>query len=160
MKTAFPFFLGLALIATQTQAKDVDPDIANYFSGSWSGKGHFASGKPIEADAIFQLDLDGQWLTYRHTDREPNRYKAYGMWGYDKGEGKLVFTVNDNFGGARKFYSEGWQQGTLTFTREGGQSAERFIFEMVDIATFRMTFQVKKTEQDWKLVDTLDFSRK
>jgi hypothetical protein len=56
--------------------------LKEFFVGEWSGAGEFSNGRKIEADVSFSTDLDNQWLSYRHTDRAPNKYKAWGMWGY------------------------------------------------------------------------------
>lgn len=76
-----------------------------------------ASGKKIEADISSTSDLDGQWFVYRHADRPPNRYKALGMWGCEYASRRFIMVINDNFGGARRFSSEGWLNGKVVFEK-------------------------------------------
>lgn len=140
-------------------------EIVDFFSGEWSGAGAFAfaSGKAIEADVSFDLDLDGRWLRYRHADRLPNRYKALGMWGIDRTRNTLVMTVNDSFGGARTFTSSGWNEGTLMFDRDANTAPlneERFIFQRIDNDRFRMSYEVRQGVSPWRMVDALEFSRR
>ncbi|TFW35213.1 hypothetical protein [Massilia horti] len=140
----------------------VPADMAAFFSGDWAGKGQFASGRPIEADVSFRLELDGQWLEYRHTDRAPNSYKALGMWGFDSTTRKLVMTVNDNGGSARSFDSDGWNDGTITFSRTISSDPlreERFVFAKLSDNSWRMTYEVHAAPREWRMIDTLVFER-
>ena len=151
---------GVAAAQTPTGPVPVPADLATFFSGDWRGAGHFASGKAIEADVNFALDLDGQWLRYRHTDRAPNRYKALGMWGIDSTSGALTMTVNDNFGGARSFTSSGWADGAVTFTRVApATKEERFIFQRLAADRFTMRYEVRTGAEAWRMVDTVEFAR-
>jgi hypothetical protein len=141
----------------------VPAELASFFSGDWTGRGQFASGRPIEADASFRLELDGQWLQYRHTDRAPNSYKALGMWGIESATRKLVMTLNDSGGGARNFTSEGWNDGALTFVRTVSAEPlleERFVFTRLSERSFRMAYEVRKGEQPWRMIDALTFERR
>jgi hypothetical protein len=140
----------------------VPSDLAEFFSGDWSGKGQFASGRPIEADVSLRLELDGQWLQYRHTDRAPNSYKALGMWGIESATRKLVMTLNDSGGGARSFGSDGWTGGVLTFVRTISAEPlreERFVFTRLSENSFRMAYEVHAGEQPWRMIDQLVFER-
>lgn len=147
--------------------------LVEFFSGDWIGSGEFASGKKIEADVSFAQDLDRQWLVYRHTDRIPNKYKALGMWGFETGSSRLIMIVTDNFGGARRFSSEGWVNGKVVFektpsyppplnagTSSGVNIRERFTFERQDNDTFRMTYETSQDATNWRLGDYLVFKRK
>lgn len=137
-------------------------DLANFFSGDWSGHGQFASGRPIEADVSFHPELDGQWLQYRHTDRAPNSYKALGMWGIESSGRKLVMTLNDSAGGARTFTSDGWNDGSVIFIRTISTEplrAERFVFKRVSDLSFHMAYEFRAGEQPWRMVDQLTFER-
>jgi hypothetical protein len=146
-------------------------DLVRFFSGEWAGAGEFASGKKIEADVSFSPDLDNQWLVYRHTDRAPNSYKALGMWGDEYASKKFIMVINDNFGGARLFSSEGWHDGKIVFLRQNtlapqtGAAAqsgnqERFTFERQTDETFKMTYEVSKDGANWRMGDYLIFKKK
>jgi len=141
------------------------PDaLVGFLSGAWTGEGAFANGKKIEADVSFASDLDGQWLAYRHADRPPGKYKAVGMWGYAKG-GEFVMTLNDNFGGARRFASEGWRDGRVVFENVANAGApatgrERFVFERYEGDRLKMTYERGDGEDRWRMVDYVVFTRK
>jgi hypothetical protein len=140
----------------------VPEELAAFFSGDWSGKGAFASGRPIEADVRFSSELDGQWLLYRHADRVPNSYKALGMWGIESATRKLVMTINDNGGSARTFVSDGWVDGRVVFVRPISSEPvreERFVFERRSADSFHMAYEVRQGEQPWRMIDQLSFER-
>lgn len=140
----------------------VPADLASFFTGEWSGRGQFASGRPIEADVSFHPELDGQWLQYRHTDRAPNKYKALGMWGIETASHKLVMTLNDSSGTARAFTSDGWAGGALTFARTVSREPlreERFSFTRLSDNSFRMVFEVRADDKPWRMIDQLVFER-
>ena len=133
--------------------------LVDFFTGRWSGAGEFASGKKIEADVSFRLELEGQWLQYRHTDRAPNRYQALGMWGVDNVSHQLIMSVTDNFGGARVFGSGGWDGNSVSFVRTEAGRSERFVFERQSENSFKMRYEVRSGEQPWRLGDYLVFTR-
>ena len=145
----------------------IPAEIANYFSGTWSGKGEFASGKKIEAEVSFTPDLNNQWLLYRHTDKLPNQYKSLGMWGVERNSKKLVMVVSDSFNSARLFVSEGWQQDKLEFNNSmpitpmaiSNARKERFIFEKISLDSFKMTYESNTNDSGWKLGDFLIFNK-
>lgn len=153
--------LMFCLAGTAHAANSPDDSLATFFAGHWTGAGAFGNGKKIEAEVDFQRELDGQWLLYRHTDKAPNNYKALGLWGIDKASGKLVMTVSDNFGGARRFESGGWNEGRVEFVKAGapGTRHERFTFERKSPTSFRMTYEWSTDGATWKLGDYLDFER-
>ena len=141
-------------------------DLVGFLSGEWIGQGEFASGKKIEAEVSFAPDLDRQWLIYRHTDRLPNKYKAVGMWGFENKSRRFMMTVNDNFGGARQFSSDGWASGKVVFEKildnvaPASDIRERFTFERQDADTFKMTYETSRDAKTWRLGDYLVFKRK
>jgi hypothetical protein len=141
----------------------VPAELASFFTGEWSGRGQFASGRPIEADVSFHPELDGQWLQYRHTDRAPNSYKALGMWGIENSSRKLVMTLNDSGGGARTFTSGGWGDGSVIFVRTISTDPlreERFVFRRIGDQSFHMAYEVHAGEQPWRMIDQLTFERR
>lgn len=156
--------LSASLPALAADAPPVlNEEMAAFFSGNWSGAGEFANGRKIEADASFQRELDGRWLLYRHTDKAPNKYKALGLWGYEAASGKLLMTVNDSFGGARRFESEGWADGKVVFLKPAGAAPgarhERFTFERLAPQRFKMSYESSADGTTWRLVDHLVFDR-
>jgi len=143
----------------------LNEDMANFLAGHWTGAGAFGNGKKIEAEVDFQRELDGQMLLYRHADKAPNNYKALGTWGLDNASGKLVMNVSDNFGGTRRFESEGWLAGIVEFNKVGvpiapGARQERFTFWRKSPNNFRMTYEWSTDGAKWVLGDFIDFERK
>jgi hypothetical protein len=146
-------------------------DLVEFFSGVWNGAGEFASGKKIEAVVSFHPDLDGQWFAYRHTDRAPNKYKAFGMWGYEYTSKTLIMVLSDNFGGSRLFTSEGWLNGKVIFQRNISsmpktsalptqtRNLERFVFERQSSDRFKMIYETSNDGKEWRLVDYLIFTK-
>lgn len=172
-QAASGLLLALCMSFAASAADKADPPalrkipeaLVGFLSGEWVGEGAFASGKKIEADVSFASDLDGQWLSYRHADRPPGKYKAAGMWGYAKGDGEFVMTLNDNFGGARRFASEGWQDGRVVFDNVANATVpaagrERFVFERYAGDRLKMTYERGDAKAGWRMVDYVIFTRK
>jgi len=164
-------------VATPAPQRKFDPpirlpmELVQFFSGEWSGAGEFANGKKIEADVSFTAELDDQWLVYHHSDRAPNSYKALGVWGFEYSSKTFIMILNDNYGGARLFSSEGWRDGKIVFLKQGTispqtgaasqlQSQERFTFERRAGETFKMSYEVSKDGVSWRVGDFLIFKKK
>lgn len=151
-------------LAQYEMPKTIPVEMAEFFVGEWEGQGEFSSGKKIEADVSFTMELDNQRLLYRHTDRLPNKYKALGTWGYNRETNKFVMIVQDNFGGSRLFESEGWQNGKIVFLKNVPVTAtaypERFTFETKAPNLFKMTYEASRDGKNWKLGDYINFKRK
>jgi hypothetical protein len=145
------------------QQPTTDATMVKFFSGNWSCSGEFANGKKIEADLSFVPELDGKWLLYRHTDRPPGAFKALATWGVDQPTGSLVSVIEDNFGNARLFTSDGWKDGSVTFSRipmlEQKPSPERFRYERQSPDSFKMTYE-RSAEGQWKMGDFIVCTRK
>jgi len=136
----------------------------DFFIGSWTGEGEFASGKKINATLTFTLSLDSSWLMVEHTDKAPNRYKATSMWGTDAGTGQFLAYTFDNFHGHRQFTSDGWKNGKLLLTTneyyaKSGLVFQHFVYEQLSDKSFKMTYEVSKDAITWKLGDYLIFTR-
>ena len=147
-----------------TQSKKLDREFLNFFLGDWSGDGEFANGKKISADAVFKLTLDSSWLSYEHTDKQPNRYKALSMWGVD-GNGQFVAYAFDNFKGHREFVTNGWKDGKLILSTNEfypmrGIFFQRFIYEKISNQSFKMTYETSSDGIRWNLGDYLTFTKK
>ncbi len=172
-RVANGLLLALCVCFAASAADKADPPalrkvpgtLVDFLSGEWTGEGAFASGKKIEADVSFSSDLDGQWLAYRHADRPPGKYKAVGMWGYAKGDGEFAMTLNDNFGGARRFASQGWRDGRVVFENVANPDVpvagrERFVFERYEGNRLKMTYERGDADAGWRMVDYVVFTRK
>jgi hypothetical protein len=148
-------FIAGALSCSAQQAAN-DSAMFDFFTGNWGCSGEFVNGKKIEADVSFTPELDGKWLLYRHSDRPPGPFKAIALWGQDQPSGKLVSVAHDNFGSARLFASDGWKDGSITFTRSEmlGQKIdqERFRYERQSANSFKMTYERLAGDQ-WKMGD-------
>lgn len=72
--------------------------------------------------------------------------------------------VNDNFGGARLFVSDGWLEGRIVFNSENlltrSSVLERFTFARESASTFRMSYETSQDGKTWRLGDYLIFRRK
>jgi hypothetical protein len=145
------------------QQPTTDPAMIKFFSGNWSCAGEFANGKKIEADVSFTPELDGKWLLYRHSDRPPGQFKAVALWGVDQSSGALVSMAEDNFANARLFTSDGWKDGSVTFTRatilDQKITQERFRYERQSSDVFKMTYE-RSLDGQWKLGDFVVCARK
>ena len=140
-------------------------EFVNFFVGSWTGDGEFSSGKKISADLTFKITLDSSWISYEHTDKLPNRYKALSMWGIDMLSGQFVAYSFDNFRGHRKFASDGWKDNKLILTTneyhpQRGLLFQHFIYEKLSDKSFKMTYETSKDGITWKLVDYLVFNKR
>lgn len=147
------------------QPMPLPTDLAAFFSGEWEGTGQFSNGKEIKADVKFSAELDSQWLLYSHQDRSPNKYKALGVWGFERNSGKFMMIVQDNFGSARSFESDsGWKDGKVIFINKVTTSTitylERFTFERQSEKSFKMSYETNKDANGWRLGDYLIFTRK
>ncbi|HYX30035.1 MAG TPA: hypothetical protein VE863_15950 [Pyrinomonadaceae bacterium] len=144
--------------------KQLPAGLEEFFVGEWTGAGELSNGRNIEADVSFAADLDNQWLNYSHNDRAPNKYKARGMWGFERNSGRFVMLLNDNFGGARLFVSDGWLDGRIVFNSEKllvlSSVQERFTFARESATTFRMTYEISRDGKTWRIGDYLIFRRK
>jgi hypothetical protein len=163
MKVVLFAVVMLSGIGGYAQQATADPTMMKFFVGNWGCAGEFASGKKIEADVSFAWELDGKWLLYRHEDRPPERFKATAMWGVDEASGKPISVMEDNFGNARLFTSEGWKDGAVTFSRTEfiGQkiSPERFRYERQSDNGFKMTYE-RLVDAQWKMGDFIVCTRK
>lgn len=171
--------LGAALatsvpIVTQqpTPPAPLDSALIATFQGAWHCTGAFANGKAIESDMRFTADLDRHWLRVVHDDVPPNGYHAQSMWGADPNTGKLMAVIFDNFGGARRFTSAGWNGKVVRFdvaalgdsasssVAGNAKRAERFTYTTTVNGTFRMRYEVSGDGRaTWRLGDELLCSR-
>ncbi|GAP65559.1 hypothetical protein MBSD_n0849 [Mizugakiibacter sediminis] len=131
-----------------------------YFVGAWDCAGRFLrSGAAIASREVFDVTLDGRWLRLRHDDRPPHAFHALELWGYDEHAGRFDAHVFDNFAGARRYASMGWQGGALVWLGDGDTAADRFSFERRGLAAYRVTYARRGADGRWIDVDTLDCRR-
>jgi hypothetical protein len=134
----------------------LDSALVAAFQGSWHCAGAFANGNKIESDMTFSVDLDRHWLRLVHDDRPPNGYHAQSMWGADASTGKWMSMIFDNFGGARKFTSTGWDGHGIELDGAPGPRRERFTYVVESPSTFRTRYEVSgDAGVTWKLGDEL-----
>lgn len=143
--------------AAEPPQRDVVALTVEKLEGVWRCAGAFANGKPIESQMAFASSLNGKWIEYRHLDRPPSSYGAFGMWG--KGTtNALQATIFDSFGGHREFTSAGWVADELTLETADASTAkrERFIFTNPHDGELRMEYRVSRDGGEWKLGDYLN----
>jgi hypothetical protein len=134
-----------------------------YFNGDWDCTGKFdSSGKTIEAHQHFAPELDGAWMTFRHDDKPPFGYHSLAEWGWDTASKKFVMIAQDSGGGARVFYSEGWNGALLQWDGDaiGASSTptQRFSFERLDDQHFKVSYFALKNNA-WSRVDASTCSK-
>jgi hypothetical protein len=138
----------------------LDSALVAAFHGTWHCAGAFANEKKIESDMMFSADLDRHWLRLVHDDRPPNGYHAQSMWGTDASTGKWMAMIFDNFGGARKFTSSGWDGHGIQLDGAPGPRRERFTYAVESTSTFRMRYEVSADSgTTWHLGDELRCTR-
>jgi hypothetical protein len=115
--------------------------------------------KPIAAHISTTADLDGAWIAFRWTDREPSPFHALELFGYDKTAKHFTNFIHDNFGGVRMFISPGWEADTLTWTGNAlaasSPASERFVIERKSAKEFAITWETRRPDADWKSGDQL-----
>jgi hypothetical protein len=131
-----------------------------YFLGKWNCDGEFiASKKPIAAHISTTPDLDGSWIAFRWTDREPSPFHALELFGFDKAANHFTNFIHDNFGGVRLFNSPGWEADMLTWTGNllaaPAPPNERFVIERKSAKEFAITWETRKPQADWAAGDRL-----
>ncbi|PWE16424.1 hypothetical protein DDZ18_13475 [Marinicauda salina] len=141
-------------------------EMVSFFTGAWSGAGAFADGRPIEADLEIESVLDGRFLRYRHSTRDPLTWDGLWIWGVDPASGDFIANVFDNRGLAREFESAGWRDDRLVLVTTyhsasaDARTFERFTYEKTSQDSFRMTFERSRDGIEWRLGDYLDFERR
>lgn len=162
------FLLPLALAAAIAEtpappSTDVPAEIAGYFAGDWSGKGAFASGKPLESRFRFQPILDGKVLELRHDEAAPATFAYAGLISVDAATGKPVMLLTPNRGGGRLMRSAGWQDDRLVFEADPALRAafalERITFVRLGPCRFEASYEMSKDGATWRLGDKQTFAK-
>ena len=134
----------------------------DYFKGRWTCTGVFlSSGKSIASTMRYDSDLQGSAIIKHHDDSEPNIYRAIEAWGYDAKTKHFNATILDNFGGARRFSSAGWQDNELSWSSAADVTPEqRFVYVRLDEEHYRIDWDVAKADNSFVVGDTLTCQRK
>lgn len=164
MRIALLIFLSIgflfASVSSSAATPELKPELTSlaYFLGEWDCSGKFdANGKSIDAHQYFAVDLDSAWIVFRHDDKPPFNYHALSEWGWDSANKRFLMTVQDSAGGARVFYSSGWESTGLLW--EGGavgstaSPGERFSFERLDDHHFKVSYFFLKNGA-WSRMDS------
>ena len=153
-----------ALLAAQA-TPDLKPSISSlgYFTGDWECSGKFdSSGKTIDAHQRFTPDVEGAWMSFRHDDKPPFGYHSLSEWGWDAQQKKFVMIALDSVGGARLFYSDGWNAARLQWDGDAVGSTsgpnQRFSFERLDDRHFKVSYFTLKNGE-WSRVDASTCSK-
>ena len=151
--------------ASAANAQTIEPppiSALHGYIGKWSCAGEFpATGKKIFSTIEFGRDLGGMALVKHHDDqRSTANYHAIETWVYDAKQAHLVAGVVDNFGGVRTFYSDGVQDGTLTWTLQSAdQPMQKFVYTRMDDAHFRLDWMMARPGKGLIVGDTLTCAR-
>jgi len=101
-------------------------------------------------------------MLFRHDDKPPFGYHALSEWGWDASKKKFVMIALDITGGARLFYSDGWDASRLQWdgdTMEGASDPkQRFSFDRLDERHFTVSYFTKKNE-GWSRMDSSTCSK-
>ena len=153
----------IALIATSAlgagSAQATEPASLAWFAGSWHCAGKFESnGKPIEARLRFDWDDAAKALVKHHDDEPPNAFHAVELWG--AAGTQLASTIVDAYSGTRVFSSDGWTQGSLTWTRMvDARPVERFTYVRESQDRMRVDWSTSRDGLRFRLGDTLSCER-
>ncbi|RAP57996.1 hypothetical protein [Oleiagrimonas sp. MCCC 1A03011] len=120
-----------------------------------------SSGKHIASTMRFAFDLNGSVLVKHHADRPPASYRAIETWGYDQGRKRYSATVMDNFGGARRMWSDGWKGNVLRWMVDTGkQPAQQFVYVRVSKDVYRVDWKIDRSGHGLEVGDTLTCRRR
>lgn len=153
-------YFALLLVAGFSSAIQATPDATghrfDFFLGRWDCAGHFASGKPVASHMRYATDLAGKALLKHHDDVPPGGYRAIESWSREPHADAYAMVVLDNFGGARRFTSEGWHGQTLTWLGDAQvQPAQRFVYTRLDDRRYRVDWDVARDGKAFVTGDTL-----
>jgi hypothetical protein len=167
-RLVIPFAIFVAAISSPSTARSqetappvLDTALVSFFHGSWHCAGEFSNGKKIESAMTYTADLGNHWMRVTLDDVPPNGFHALSMWGADGDTGHMMSMIFDNFGGARKFTSAGWDGHKLVLDGAPGARRERFTYASESPSTYRMSWEVSgDAGATWKLGDALLCTRR
>jgi len=143
-----PLLLAMMLVCGAAAAAESSTPIQSMqpLLGSWHCAGVFpASGKTIASTIRFDTELGGAGVLKHHDDIAPNTYRAVEAWTYDAKGKQFNAAIVDNFGGARRFSSAGWEGDTLTWTSAPEvQPAQKFVYVRAADGALRVDWQVMR----------------
>lgn len=151
----------LAAAAMLVPARATDDPLAplQFFAGTWSCAGTFASGTPIASSERFEGDIAGTALVKHHADVPPGRYVALELWSYDAANARYRAVVEDDFGGVRIFTSPGWTETRIVWTFADPALVQSFTYEKQSDDAYVVTYRTQKQDGQPRLVDTLTCRR-
>lgn len=166
MRSAYTVVLLLTALSLSHVVHAAQPhapiESLKYFEGAWTCSGVFpASGKTIASTMRYESDLKGSALIKHHDDTQPDLYHAIEAWGYDAQAKRFNATVLDNFGGARRFSSEGWNGNEMSWASAADVTPiQRFVYDRLDNQRYRVDWMVAKGDNNFVVGDTLTCQRK
>lgn len=128
--------------------------LVDYYQGRWACDGHFANGKAISSEEMFESWSGGTWLHEVHDDHPPFSYHAHSVWGVDLQSHSLTLTIHDNFGGVRLFVSHDWSRPSITFEPQPilGHTGRPERFTLRNPATRGIQLRVRGVRCRWQVV--------
>ena len=144
----------------------LSPGVMAYFSGAWTGKGHFGTGAAIASDISFVPDLENQCLVVKERETPPNTFQYVGLWTVDSVSGNaLMLLAGNHDSGARVFRSHGWRNGKIVFQSgpelRARSALERFTFERESSSVFDATYEFSKDDgHSWQLGDRQVYTKR
>ena len=159
-----PFVCAIGLMSGGAMASPIDAAFRDFaaLQGEWTCHGVFpASGKTIDSNVRFALDLDGKALVKHHDDTSaPALYHALEAWGFDAKNQRYNATILDSFGGARLFSSAGWADGRLVWSSAADvKPAQRFTYVREGQDGLRIDWELER-DGAFVIGDTLHCSRR
>ena len=132
-----------------------------FFAGTWSCKGYFPSnGQTIASTMRFESDLGGTILLKHHDDVQPALYHALETWGFDAASQQFAAGISDNFGGVRRFGSDGWHGDVFTWTSAPEiKPLQQFEYTKLPGGGVRVDWRVAKDGTTYVVGDTLACSK-
>jgi hypothetical protein len=120
-----------------------------FFAGHWSCVGGTPAGRVLVADVNITPAMNNRWLEVRHADRPPGRYQSLSLWVLGAPADSTTTTiVYDNFGGARRFDTQGWATDRIVWVRdttEAGARMETFTYLHVSDSAYWYAWHVRRT---------------
>lgn len=132
-----------------------------YFLGSWQCNGSFpSSGKAISSKMRFESDLAGSAIVKHHDDVAPSSYHDIEVWSYSNDDKRFNAFVADNFGGMRRFASDGWHGAVLTWSSASDVTPiQQFVYTRLTADSMRVDWQISKDGTHYVVGDTLTCSK-
>lgn len=160
--------LAVAQNSSSVQAPEkphLSQDLVSYFTGDWTGKGRFTSGRDLESDFSFVPQLENQCVLVHQKEKHPNTFEFVALWSIDSISGEVVMLLAANLdAGAQIYRSHGWQDGKIVFQGVPdlrSHDLDRFTFERESATIFHSTYEFSKDDgKTWLVGDKQTFTKK